>query len=289
MTPKFFLTCITFPMLAMGQKTYQGNIINKKSKESIPYTTVGLIKENTGITSDEKGRFVLTSLNPDKNDTLIISSIGYEIQKIPLEINKDNYIIELNEKAIILNEVHVTNKTYWSTTVLNIFNESKINSYVTSSGFHLQMAQLFEAPTEFSKLEKIKIFIASKEKTKFRIRIYDIDTITNTPSNDLCNEIIEIQNDKTKKIEVDLSKYNIIISQKKFFIAIEWLKIPFNERKVETTNSKKVLITYFPAIAWSDRIGSKRNTWALDYSNKWTLISFKSDRTDFAISATLKY
>jgi hypothetical protein len=289
MTLKFFLAFLAFPMLTLAQTSYKGTVINKKSKETIPYATVGLIKENTGINADEEGKFILKSLNPQKNDTLIISSIGYELRKIPLEINKTEYIIGLNEKITKLGEILVTNKTNWSTILLNDFDQNKINHFITSSGFHLQMAQLFEAPTEFSKLEKVKIFAAFKQKTKFRIRIYNIDLETKSPSNDLCNEIIEIQNANNKVIEVDVSKYNIVIPQKEFFVSIEWLKIPFNERKIENKNGKTFLTTYSPAIGWSNRIGSKRRTWALDYSNKWTQISFDSDKTDFAISATVKY
>ena len=50
--------------------------------------------------------------------------------------------------------------------------------------------------------------IIDPDKTIFRIRIYDIDTLTRSPSTDLCDKIIEIKTNG-KFINLNVEKYRI--------------------------------------------------------------------------------
>lgn len=253
------------------------------------------MKENIGTNANEDGIFILLSKGTKENDTLIISCVGYRTQKLPIDRNnKTGLVIELTEQATILNEVVVKNKTNWTTETLNDFSKCG-SSFITSSGYQTQLAQHFEAKEENSILTEIKICrmaiaLLDPEKTIFRIRIYDIDTITKSPSTDLCDQIIEVKT-RSKTISINLEEYKIHIPSKDFFVAVEWLKIPFNESKSKMkVNGKEVEhITYRPSIGWTDNVNSKMEAWMLDYKNVWRPMFKMNNKTSVSISATVKY
>lgn len=253
------------------------------------------MKENIGTNANEDGKFTLLSQGIKENDTLIISCVGYSTQKLPIDkVNRIGLVIELTEQVTILNEVVVKNKTSWTTETLNDFSKCG-NSFITSSGYQTQLAQHFEVKEENSILTEIKICrmafgLIDPEKTIFRIRIYDIDSITKSPSTDLCDQIIEVKT-RNKIININLEKYKIRIPSKDFFVAVEWLKIPYNESKSRMkVNGKEVEhITYKPSIGWTDNLNSKMEAWSLDYKNVWRPMFKMNNKTSVSISASVKY
>ena len=132
--------------------------------------------------------------------------------------------------------------------------------------------------------------VIDPDKTIFRIRIYDIDTLTKAPSTDLCDQIIEIKT-KGKFINLNVEKYKIFIPNKDFFVAIEWLKIPYNENKRKTkVNGKEVeYITYSPSIGLTENISENMEAWMLDYNNIWRSMFPMNKKTSVSISAKVKY
>ena len=253
------------------------------------------MKENIGTNANEDGKFTLRSQGIKENDTLIISCVGYSTRKLPIDkVNRIGLVIELTEQVTILNEVVVKNKTSWTTETLNDFSKCG-NSFITSSGYQTQLAQHFEVKKDNSILTEIKICrfaigLILPEQTIFRIRIYDIDTITKSPSTDLCDQIIEVKT-RSKVININLEKYKIRIPSKDFFVAVEWLKIPYNESKSKMkSNGKEVEhISYRPSIGWTDNKNSKMEAWMLDYKNVWRPMFKMNNKTSVSISATVKY
>lgn len=286
---------LAFPLNLFGQINFEGTVVDAKSKSIIPFATIGLIKENIGTNANELGKFTLLSQGIKENDTLIISCVGYKTQKLPIDKkNITGLIIELTEKVNVLNEVVIKNKTNWTTETLNDFSKCG-NSFITSSGYQTQVAQHFKVKNENSILTEIKICrrtiaLLDPEKTIFRIRIYDIDTLTKSPSTDLCNQIIEIKT-RSKVVSVNLDKYQIHIPSKDFFVAVEWLKIPYNESKSKMKLNGQTVehITYSPSIGWTDDTNSIMEAWMLDNKNNWRPMFKKDHKTSATISATVKY
>lgn len=292
---RLLIIFIFSPLCIFGQFSLQGKVINAKSKEIIPFATIGLIKENIGTNANDVGVFSLISRTTKANDTLIVSCVGFITQKLPLDgNNKTNLIIEMTEQIAFLNEVVIKNKINWTTETLNEFSKCG-NSFIASNGFQTQLAQHFQVKEENSILTDIKICRMSSglldlEKTIFRIRIYDIDTLMKSPSTDLCDKIIEVKT-RSKIINLDLEKYKIHIPTKDFFVAIEWLKIPFNESnsKIKVNGKEVESITYRPSIGWTDNVNSKMEAWMLDYKNVWRPMFKMNNKTSVSISATVKY
>lgn len=289
----FFLFLIN-PIIIFAQTSFTGNIINTKTKASISFATVGLIKENIGTNADEDGRFILISSSRKQNDSILISCVGYESLKIAADKLSPNISIALNEKESKLTEVIITAKNTWAFTTLNDFSNCG-NNYVGSNGYQTQLAQHFQASANNSYLTEIKICTMSHgvfdpEKTIFRIRIYGMDTITKGPSYDLCDQVIEVKS-KSKFININVEKYEINIPTKDFFVAIEWLKIPYNyyKRKSKLQDKEVDWIYYSPSIGWTDNVNEKMEAWMLDYRNVWQRMFTKYTNTSVSISATIKY
>ena len=294
-TMKLFISLLISPVFCFGQISITGKVINKQTKESIAFATVGLVKENIGTNALEDGSFQLNSIKPIINDTLIISCLGFVTVKLPVaNLRKGKSIFELPEQQTILDAVTVKSRTSWTSETLNDFSNCG-NHFISSGGYQTQLAQHLQALEYNSILSEVKIcrmssFLIGPEKTIFRIRIYDIDTLTKSPASDLCDQIIEVKT-RSKTVIVNLEKYKIRIPNKDFFVAVEWLKIPYNESKstIKINGKETEHITYRPSIGWTDNPNPAMEAWMLDYKNIWRRMFKSTIRTSVSISATVKY
>ena len=286
---------LLIPAFVNGQIIYKGSISDFNTKKQIPYATIALIRENVATNADQHGFFSLSSTH-NTSDSLLISCVGYNLKQIPIS-GSGYYDIVLERKVTQLSELYLISKTNWTTEKLNIESECG-NVGMTTMGSHTQIAKYFTVPSINAFLTEIEICnrkMFNSRKAIFRIRIYDIDSLTKAPSKDLCDHIIEIKSNK-KTIIVNLSEYNIFIPNKCFFVAIEWLKIPYNENKFKVTDAKgrkQNMITFNPSIGGHQSEYSnpnKSNTlhqvWQLNYQNRWVAIT---PFDNISIVATVKY
>ncbi len=86
----------------------EGSVVDEYEME-VPYAAVGIIKKNIGVTSTEDGTFSFFVSNNELDDTLEISSIGFESFKIKIKdfIYRDKRIV-LKEKVSALEGVIVS-------------------------------------------------------------------------------------------------------------------------------------------------------------------------------------
>ena len=282
----FFL----LPILSLGQTMYKGTVIDKLTKEKVPFATVGLIKANTGINADDAGSFTLLVANNDNSDTLIISCIGYQTVKVPVNDMPFDNRFYLVKKENILEEVVIGKRNYDKSITLNELSGCG-NNYYGTMGYISQVAQHFISPVENSFLSEIRMCTLG-EKCIFRIRVYDMDMKTGQPSNDLVDSVIEIKSGK-RQVRIDVEPYKIQIPGKDFFVALEWLKIPYNERHlmVDSNGIKKPHLEYNPLVGKNDwkieSTGNNTEIWHQNYKGKWE--NFFRKNSQLLISAKVKY
>jgi len=91
-----------------GQKTVIfGKTTDAESGEPIPYVNIGFKHSLVGTISETDGSFYLST--PKATDTLLVSSIGYEMVRLPIEIGKEQvFEIKLVPTSIALEAVVVT-------------------------------------------------------------------------------------------------------------------------------------------------------------------------------------
>jgi len=89
----------------------EGTIRDSERKDILPFTNIYLQQNYLGTISNEKGEFKITIPSDQKNDTLIISYIGYHSQKISITSISSPLEVFLVENQMTLNEVVVTGYT----------------------------------------------------------------------------------------------------------------------------------------------------------------------------------
>jgi len=272
-------------LITVGQKTYNGFVVDKNTGMGISYATIGLIKENKGVSANEQGAFSIHS-SSNSLDSLRISSVGYETQILSLSEWKNGRIIQLQETSTLLKDIIVT--TNRSKHTLNKFNRCSWNSFQVGLEAIYQLAQRFEAPIEGMQLLELELCKDPAESI-FRLRIYDIDSTTKGPGKDLADTVIEVKS-KESYVRIDMEKSYIIIPGKSYFVAIEWLFIPYNieEQKVKRNGKKTIRIFYKPFIRWRNNDNTIPGfVWQLEFNGKWASRKY-SQNYNFQISTTLR-
>ena len=285
-----FIILLLLPIFTYAQNNVEGTVYNVNTKEPVPFASVSLIKEKIGVNADEKGFFKLINPSPAANDSLIVTCMGYAPIKVALLNTGNNPIkIELTETVNALREVVVLNNNFKNNITLNEFDQFD-GSYYGSGSFIAQLAQHFVAPSENAMLKEIKIAkfsipILSPQKAIFRIRVYDVDPISKQPANDLTDQIIEVKS-TGKVVKLNLEQYKVYIPNKEFFVAIEWLRIPYNA--TESKINGKTEIWYAPSIGFNKNSAPFMEVWQLGLNNVWGKIS-SNLITNLAIAVSLKY
>jgi hypothetical protein len=283
---------IFMPFFSIAQNIFEGVVINKSTKQPIPYVTVSLVKSKAGVNTDENGYFKITIPVKEAEDSLLFTCMGYAPLKLPIEntgkVWNANAKIELIEVARNLKEVVVQNNNFKNTITLNDFTEFS-GSYYGDGSYITQLAQHFVAPSENAMLKEIKIAkfsipILSPQKAIFRIRVYDVDPISRQPVNDLTDQIIEVKA-TGKLVKVNVEKYKIIIPNKEFFVAIEWLRIPYNATQ---SIINEIETEYAPSIGFNKNSAPYMDVWELGSKNIWDKIP-SYVISNLAIAVSLKY
>ena len=69
---------------AQERAVVKARLVNKQTREALPYSTIYLPGRKTGTVANGEGRFVLHVNNPIATDSLVLSSVGYVSLRVPL-------------------------------------------------------------------------------------------------------------------------------------------------------------------------------------------------------------
>jgi len=289
------LLLLSFLLLSnYGFTQIKSVIIDRETKERIPFVNIWVEDENVGTTSNQQGEFELSNKEPK---VIVFSAIGYETRQIPSDsiIN----IVELKASITELDEVVVVaNKQELELTIGN-FKKSKINHYFTCGSKPWITARYFPYQENYNKtrlLNGIKILTKSDVRdAKFNVRLYSLSEDGKPDKYIYDKNIIGIARKGKKITEIDLSGLHIEFPKKGFFIAIEWLIIDDNlyeyNYTMQASNNKLKGISYEPSVgtvpsetdenSWIYSQGKWRRVWknnsaALDrYKDKYSLLAIE--------------
>ena len=93
---------LLLPLLGLAQQNrITGRVVDAKTKEPIPFASIGLLKAGTGVLTNEKGYFQLAGLDKSKQDSLVLMTLGYERYVVLMERNSSNNLtIELTRRYV---------------------------------------------------------------------------------------------------------------------------------------------------------------------------------------------
>jgi len=277
---------LLFSCIAQAQQLYSGSVVNVVTGKGIPFVSLGFIRANSGTTSDGQGKFSIEA-SPLKNDSLLVSAIGFESRKVSVRNWLDGRVIELKERSTVMEPVLVSSGARKPRS-LNSFSHCSPNLFMIEKDVYRQIAFKFDVEEYGSQVTRLQL-CKEKASARFHFRFYSIDSLNGCPSNDLTDSVIEVLSN-ARTVDLDLRNYNIVVPKKSFFVAIEWLFIDENkDREFLKVNATKNYHTcYQPYLKW--KFAKERNadrTWVLRHDGIWQQLT-SSANTRFLISVDVR-
>lgn len=239
------------PTFSFAQGVYQGQVINSITEAPIADVTVTLLKEKSGTRTNNQGYFRLIIDNPELNDTLSFSFVGYKTFLLPVSAYQNQMFILLTPANNQLAQVNIGGSNV-KTLTLDKFGYSDVKDlindqhsiYRTFPYYTLgTFAKYFEAPTINVLLTTIELgrrdldipdkrvnypLATSNKYARFLIHIMIPDSVTGLPGKKIFTREITLT-DNSLKVTIDVRSERIVIPTAKFYIAVEWLKTMRNE------------------------------------------------------------
>ncbi len=232
---KLSVSFIIFLVTLKGlSQTIQGVVQDSISGQPLVYANIVLNNTNKGTSTDEKGFFSFKDAVLSPNDSLLISHIGYlnKYVKVNDFSNTDNLKFKLKKEQTNLDEVilNVKKAKYSSTKSLSVKHKGL---YASSEPFGKETITFIEnEKNKKGKITNVELnFKANKReniktyKAYFRVKFYELDSITKAPGKLLSyDDIIIKPENKTQKVKVDLEDNFILFPKNGVFVGLEVIK-----------------------------------------------------------------
>ncbi len=269
-----------FSTNSFAQAMIECRLLDSITKFPIQYANVYSVSSQTGTYSNKDGWFKI--LLENKSDSLYISMIGYQTLKMSFE-NLDSTkinILHLNPISYHLNEISVVAKkedkpelitlgyinfskkeriSSFSRTEMAVFIENPRyeNTIIKSVIYPIKKSRFLEKWVKNEDLDNSKDF--QDFNTAVRVHLYTVDSLDGKPDKELIPESIVIVLKRLYKndLEVNLSKFNIILPKEGVFVGIEWLGL-VNDFTGEIISDKKYRLATSTSLTYKE---NKPNTW----------------------------
>ena len=226
-----FVLCI---FNSYNQAELTGNI--KSGTTPIPYVKIYTTSNTSAVLSDKDGSFKIKCAI---NDTLIVESNQFEL---------DTFIVK-NYNPVSINLVRKNYKTL-EVAVVKRYKFNKIiapkkTSKISSSQILPYFEECVFVPNyenEKGIINSISVYIpnGSNPNAPFRINLYTVDLLTNTPKTSFLNEEIILYPTKTTGwFTIRFDTLKLVLPKYGFYVAVEAL--PFPELKVDKDNPYQII------------------------------------------------
>jgi pimeloyl-ACP methyl ester carboxylesterase len=211
-----------------GSTVFKGILRDKKSNLPLPYVNIGVVNKDIGTTSDAKGAFALQLTELNINDTIRISMVGFVPKVIFVKDiflrSQQSHNIQLLQETHKLNEIVVVEKKL-SSQVLGNKTDSKFFGGKFASGdlgSEIAIRIKIKHPPTYLDSFSFNISYNTGDTAAFRVNIYE--AINGLPGKNILSKNIILKiTGQTGKVNVDLSEYNLVVTDD-FFVALEWIE-----------------------------------------------------------------
>lgn len=224
--------CIIYYSVSFSQ-TYSGHVNDQSSGEPIPYVNIGIMDQNIGTVSNDKGQFGIELNDIEDNDTLFISCIGYERKTYLISDfknsfrNKSQIVIQLQPKVYELAEVVVRpigEKIY---TLGNLCeSNSAYGNAFYSKKLGTEIGVLMKLPDNKNSayLQSFRFEAGKFTFNKFPLRLNVYSLKNGKPDENILREPILLEITRAGEHIIDLRKYKIIVNGD-FLISLEYYRM----------------------------------------------------------------
>jgi hypothetical protein len=210
------------------QVQIKGVIVDKDTKEPLPFSSIGLKNEQIGALSNEHGIFIVPAPTQNLADSLVVVALGYARRAVLVKrgVALENLTIEVPKRAVALGNVTVKGGKVKN---LGLGAKSDNPGEGMIQGLPGSQYAFFVKNDKKKKLGNVRtvsFYIGENgfPREPFRVRLYKADGNYNAPNTDLLTENVVVSAPQGGQwYTVDLTPYNISAPEEGFFVAMEWV------------------------------------------------------------------
>lgn len=216
---------LTIPNVIFSQTQVKGKVVYKKTAAPAAYATVEVMHQKGGSITDNSGNFSLYVSRLKKDDTLMISSVGYQSLKIPVSAALKKSEFELDEDSKNLETVVI--KSFSSKAVQG--STTDITGYFRSWNYGKtggEIGRIFKLPYSEYKIDRLKFKVNNRCDT-CQIRLHIRRVVDDYPGEELLTDSITVAvaslTMEDEIPEFDLSSYDLTFKENEIFVSMEVL------------------------------------------------------------------
>ncbi|WP_083320880.1 carboxypeptidase-like regulatory domain-containing protein [Hymenobacter glacialis] len=256
------------------QLQIKGVIVDKDTKEPLPFTSVGLKNEQIGALSNEHGQFMVPAPTKNATDSLIVTALGYARQAVLVKrgASLPTLTIEVPRRAVALGNVVVKAGKIKN---LGLGAKSDNPGEGMIQGLPGSQYAFFvknDKKKRLGNVRTVSFYIGENgfPREPFRVRLYKADGNYNAPNTDLLTENVVVSAPQGGQwYTVDLTPYNIMAPEEGFFVAMEWV---VSGDKFFATNFMDDYTPYGQIMRPTFEFKESR-TWNYSMGKGWSLIT----------------
>lgn len=245
----------------------------------VEFAGVQLASTGKGTITDSQGKFSMIIRKEELDDSLFISSLGFERAsfRVASFVESAEHVVFLKRRIINLEELQVKASDYKTYAVGNKRSFSFGSIYIDTQG---QQTALFIQNKKHKKgtVSSVSFYLSKKGNTNspFRVRIYEREALSTKPGKDLLKEVIIAKPEFNGGwYKIDLSQFHIEAPADGFFVAIEGI-FPFDYLKenagfqditYEEDEQIPNTVSYGQRLGYSKKNG--KNTWHYSLAHTW--------------------
>lgn len=212
------------PAQSHAQIMLKGKVMEEDA-DPVPYASVKLLNQSSGSITDTAGNFSLAVYSSKQNDTLLITSVGYESLKIPVSsaLKNHNFILKSSTQkmeGVIVKSFGKEDIAGAKTEIVGYYRSW--NTGKTGG----EIGRTLNVPHKEYQVSKVRFKIYSACDTAI-IRLHIRAMKNGLPGEEILREEVEQTILKAsvadKAYEFDLNKYNVILKQQNIFVSFEVL------------------------------------------------------------------
>ena len=206
----------------------KGVIVDKDTKEPLPFTSIGLKSEQIGALSNEHGQFIVPAPTKNADDSLIVVALGYARRAVLVKRGAavPNLTIEVPKRAVELSNVVVKAGKIKNLGLGARTNDPGEGMIQGLPGSQYAFFVKNDKNKRLGNVRTVSFYIGENgfPREPFRVRLYKADGNYNAPNTDLLTENVVVSAPQGGQwYTVDLTPYNITAPEEGFFVAMEWV------------------------------------------------------------------
>ena len=266
--------CFSSYQAAAQGAQIKGVIIDKATKEPLPFTSVSLKIEQIGALSNEHGVFILPAPTQNESDSLIVMALGYANKAVLVKrgASVENVTVEMVKRAVQLDNVTVEGGKVKN---LELGARSRNPGEGLLQGLPGSQYAFFvknDKKKRLGNVRTVSFYIGENgfPREPFRVRLYKADGNYSAPNTDLLTENVVVSAPQGGAwYTVDLTPYNVVAPEEGFFVAMEWI---VGGDKFFTTNFMEDYTPYGQVMQPTYEFKESR-TWNFAIGKGWSLLT----------------